>query len=59
MDQTKAEAAAYAPEILMLARARRAFMTDSGDDVGDGSDWPFVSELERRLRVLLDLEEAK
>jgi hypothetical protein len=59
MDQKKSDAAAYAPEILMLAQARRAFMTDRGDDVGDGSDWPFVSELERRLRVLLDIEEAK
>ena len=58
-DKTKAEAGAMALEIELLARARRSFLNLRGDEIGFGGDWVFVTELERRLRVLLDLEEAK
>jgi hypothetical protein len=57
MEKTKAEAAAYAPEIELLTRA-----------ITHWSQWPLIvsketvevgRELMRRLRVLLDLEEGK
>jgi hypothetical protein len=51
MEKTKAEAAAYAPEILMLAQAIRALRDTLLSDEHN--------EIRRRLRVLLDLEPSK
>jgi hypothetical protein len=52
MEQTKAEAAAYAKEIELLTRA----MNHVAELVGAEEEY---DELKRRLRVLLHIEEAK
>jgi hypothetical protein len=54
MDTTKAEAAAYAPEIELLTRALKRLDVHYAPTMPEERD-----ELTRRLRVLLDLEEAK
>jgi chorismate mutase len=57
MDTTKAEAAAYAPEIELLTRARATFMNVP---MLHKDEQAIVGAIDRRLRVLLDLEtEAK
>ena len=54
MDKTKAEAAAYAPEIELLTRALERLERHFAPTLPDER-----LELRRRLRVLLDLEESK
>ncbi len=54
-DKTKAEAAAYAVEIELLTRAILNFWTSGAAN----ETKEYRTDILRRLRVLLDLEEAK
>jgi hypothetical protein len=58
MEKTKAEAAAYAAEIELLTRARQT-MIESSNDSPELFVAEEIAEVTRRLRVLLDIEEAK
>jgi hypothetical protein len=60
MDKTKAEAAAYAPEIELLTRAMMGLLNAvATHGLSVAPLVPMGDEIQRRLRVLLDLEEGK